>query len=181
MENNEGQSTSIDEGEEAVIEGEESGSEEDASQTYDILVYSSYSRVLLLSASAEEALARIPEIDIKGGWKTGEPCVFHPVCPSFAHILPSVPYATLAKTFSLIEDTTKRLEKTSILTGFFFLVIQRSAKGDSNSLLQAVYLCINRVWVPTLNVAIMLTTAEAQPRLCWCRTGNRGESAHQGD
>jgi len=57
----------------------------------------------------------------------------------------SVPYASLANTFSLIEATTKRLEKTSLLTSFFLLVIQRSAKNDSNSLLQAVYLCINRV------------------------------------
>lgn len=60
--------------------------------------------------------------------------------PSF-----SVPYAGLARTFSLIEGTTKRLEKTSILTAFLLLVIQRSAKGDSKSLLQSVYLCINRV------------------------------------
>ena len=46
---------------------------------------------------------------------------------------------------SLIEATTKRLEKTSLLTAFFLLVIQRSAPGDTQSLLQAVYLCINRV------------------------------------
>lgn len=56
-----------------------------------------------------------------------------------------VPYAALAKVFSLIEATTKRLEKTSLLTAFFLLVIQRSAQGDTKSLLQAVYLCINRV------------------------------------
>ncbi len=57
----------------------------------------------------------------------------------------SVPYAALAKVFSLIEATTKRIEKTSLLTSFLLLVIQRRAKGDTNSLLQAVYLCINRV------------------------------------
>lgn len=57
----------------------------------------------------------------------------------------SVPYAALAKVFSLIEATTKRIEKTSLLTAFFLLVIRRSTEGDSKSLLQAVYLCINRV------------------------------------
>jgi hypothetical protein len=56
-----------------------------------------------------------------------------------------VPYAALAKTFSLIEATTKRLEKTALLTSFLLLVIQRSDKKDPKSLLQAVYLCINRV------------------------------------
>ncbi|EKM83893.1 hypothetical protein AGABI1DRAFT_51454 [Agaricus bisporus var. burnettii JB137-S8] len=75
------------------------------------------------------ALLRIKEVDIPGGWKVGQP----------------VPYAALAKTFSLIESTTKRLEKNSYLTSFLLLVIQRSAKGDWNSLLQTVYLCINRL------------------------------------
>lgn len=56
-----------------------------------------------------------------------------------------VPYAALAKTFALIEATTKRLEKTSLLTALLLLVIQRSKPGDSNSLLQTIYLCINRV------------------------------------
>ena len=56
-----------------------------------------------------------------------------------------VPYAALAKVFSLIEATTKRIEKTSLLTSFLLLVIQRRAEGDTKSLLQAVYLCINRV------------------------------------
>jgi DNA ligase-1 len=60
----------------------------------------------------------------------------------------SVPYAALTKTFSLIEATTKRLEKTAILTSFLLLVIQRSKKNDPKSLLQAVYLCINRVHIP---------------------------------
>lgn len=59
--------------------------------------------------------------------------------------LVSIPYAALAKVFSLIEATTKRLEKTSLLTAFFLLVIRRSTKDDTQSLLQAVYLCINRV------------------------------------
>lgn len=56
-----------------------------------------------------------------------------------------MPYAALAKVFSLIEATTKRIEKTSLLTSFLLLVIQRRAKEDTKSLLQAVYLCINRV------------------------------------
>ncbi|KAI6129177.1 DNA ligase I [Pisolithus croceorrhizus] len=79
--------------------------------------------------NAEAALSRVADVDVKGGWKPGDP----------------VPYASLAKTFSLIEATTRRLEKTSLLTSFFFLVIQRRAKGDSSSLLQSVYLCINRL------------------------------------
>ena len=45
----------------------------------------------------------------------------------------------------MIEATTKRLEKTSLLTSFFFLLIKRSKPDDFESLLQAVYLCINRV------------------------------------
>lgn len=57
----------------------------------------------------------------------------------------SVPYSALAKTFSLIESTTKRLEKNAYLTSFLLLVIQRSTKDDYKSLLQTVYLCINRV------------------------------------
>ncbi|KZT65169.1 DNA ligase I [Daedalea quercina L-15889] len=81
------------------------------------------------SKNAETALSRTAEVDIKGGWKPGDP----------------VPYAALAKVFALIEATTKRLEKTSLLTAFFLLVIQRSAKRDTQSLLQAVYLCINRL------------------------------------
>ncbi|KAG1757595.1 ATP-dependent DNA ligase [Suillus lakei] len=79
--------------------------------------------------TAEEVLSRTAEVDVKGGWKIGDP----------------VPYAALTKTFSLIEATTKRLEKTALLTSFFLLVIQRSKKDDSNSLLQSVYLCINRL------------------------------------
>ncbi len=64
------------------------------------------------------------------------------------HFSVRVPYAALTKAFSLIEGTTKRLEKNAILTSFLLLVIQRSAKGDSKFLLQAVYLCINRVSSP---------------------------------
>ncbi|KAG1769209.1 ATP-dependent DNA ligase [Suillus occidentalis] len=79
--------------------------------------------------TAEEVLSRAAEVDVKGGWKIGDP----------------VPYAALTKTFSLIEATTKRLEKTALLTSFFLLVIQRSKKDDSISLLQSVYLCINRL------------------------------------
>ncbi|KAJ7786291.1 ATP-dependent DNA ligase [Mycena metata] len=81
------------------------------------------------SKIADAALSRREDVDIKGGWKTGDP----------------VPYAALTKTFALIEATTKRLEKTALLTSFLYLVIQRSADGDSKSLLQAVYLCINRL------------------------------------
>lgn len=58
---------------------------------------------------------------------------------------PSVPYAALAKSFALIEATTKRIEKTSLLTSLMLLVIQRSKAGDTESLLKTVYLCINRV------------------------------------
>ncbi|KAJ7487583.1 ATP-dependent DNA ligase [Mycena galericulata] len=81
------------------------------------------------SKIAEAALSRREDVDVKGGWKVGDP----------------VPYAALTKTFALIEATTKRLEKTALLTSFLYLVIQRSAEGDSKSLLQAVYLCINRL------------------------------------
>ncbi|CCL99545.1 uncharacterized protein FIBRA_01563 [Fibroporia radiculosa] len=81
------------------------------------------------SQNAEAALSRTKEVDIPGGWEVGEP----------------IPYAALTKVFSLIEATTKRLEKTALLTAFFLLVIQRSAKGDTESMLQAVYLCINRL------------------------------------
>ncbi|KAI0651890.1 ATP-dependent DNA ligase [Trametes meyenii] len=81
------------------------------------------------SQSAEAALSKTKEVDLPGGWKVGDP----------------VPYAALAKVFSLIEATTKRIEKTALLTSFLLLVIRRRAKGDTHSLLQAVYLCINRL------------------------------------
>nr|GAT44176.1 predicted protein [Mycena chlorophos] len=80
------------------------------------------------SKIAEAALSIIEDVDVKN-WKAGDP----------------VPYAALSKTFSLIEATTKRLEKNALLTSFLYLVIQRSAKGDHKSLLQAVYLCVNRL------------------------------------
>ncbi|KAH9486949.1 DNA ligase 1 [Psilocybe cubensis] len=79
--------------------------------------------------SAQVALQKRDDVDIEGGWPVGKP----------------VPYAALSKAFSLIEATTKRLEKNAILTSFLLLVIQRSAKSDHASLLQAVYLCINRL------------------------------------
>ncbi|KAI0735133.1 ATP-dependent DNA ligase [Earliella scabrosa] len=81
------------------------------------------------SQNAEAALLRVQEVDLPGGWKAGDP----------------VPYAALAKVFALIEATTKRIEKTSLLTSFLLLVIRRRAQGDTQSLLQAVYLCINRL------------------------------------
>ncbi|OSD03402.1 ATP-dependent DNA ligase [Trametes coccinea BRFM310] len=81
------------------------------------------------SKNAEAALSKTKEVDLPGGWKVGDP----------------VPYAALAKVFSLIEATTKRIEKTSLLTSFLLLVIRRRAKGDTQSLTQAVYLCINRL------------------------------------
>lgn len=64
-----------------------------------------------------------------------------------------MPYAALAQAFSLIEATTKRLEKTALLTALFLLVIRRSSKDDSKSLLQTVYLCINRVCTPDANAS----------------------------
>ncbi|TBU38931.1 ATP-dependent DNA ligase [Dichomitus squalens] len=81
------------------------------------------------SQNAEAALLKIEEVDLPNGWNVGEP----------------VPYAALAKVFSLIEATTKRIEKTSLLTSFLLLVIRRRAEGVTQSLLQAVYLCINRL------------------------------------
>ncbi|KAH9004003.1 hypothetical protein EDB86DRAFT_2886169 [Lactarius hatsudake] len=80
------------------------------------------------SKSAEVALDRRDEMDVPG-WKVGDP----------------VPYAALAKAFALIEATTKRIEKTSLLTSLMLLVIQRSEAGDTDSLLRTVYLCINRL------------------------------------
>jgi DNA ligase-1 len=106
---------------------------------------SNYRLIPTSFASAEVALSRTGEVDIKGGWKVGAPCVSPLFKNNICHGLFRVPYAALTKTFALIEATTKRLEKTSLLTSFFLLVIQRSAKGDTNSLLQVVYLCINKV------------------------------------
>lgn len=80
------------------------------------------------SKSAQVALDRRDEMDVPG-WKVGDP----------------VPYAALANAFALIEATTKRIEKTSLLTSLMLLVIQRSKEGDTDSLLRTVYLCINRL------------------------------------
>ncbi|KAI0308225.1 ATP-dependent DNA ligase [Multifurca ochricompacta] len=80
------------------------------------------------SKNAEAALDRRDEMDVEG-WRVGDP----------------VPYAALAKAFALIEATTKRIEKTSLLTSLMLLVIQRSKAGDADSLLRTVYLCINRL------------------------------------
>ncbi|PPQ80838.1 hypothetical protein CVT25_001963 [Psilocybe cyanescens] len=109
------ESSSSDEGEEEVDDLEE---EEEL-----------VSNKAVTTKSAQVALQKRDDVDIEGGWKVGAP----------------VPYAALSKAFSLIEATTKRLEKTTILTSFLLLVIQRSAKNDHTSLLQAVYLCINRL------------------------------------
>ncbi|KAL0581628.1 ATP-dependent DNA ligase Cdc17 [Marasmius crinis-equi] len=81
------------------------------------------------SKTALAALSKTKDVDVKGGWKVSEP----------------VPYAALAQTFSMIEATTKRLEKNALLTSLLLLVIQRSTKKDHTSLLQTVYLCINRL------------------------------------
>ncbi|KAF8481925.1 hypothetical protein DFH94DRAFT_414559 [Russula ochroleuca] len=80
------------------------------------------------SKSAQVALDRRDEMDVEG-WKVGDP----------------VPYAALANAFALIEATTKRIEKTSLLTSLMLLVIQRRKAGDTDSLLKTVYLCINRL------------------------------------
>ncbi|THH34171.1 hypothetical protein EUX98_g110 [Antrodiella citrinella] len=84
---------------------------------------------VVASKNVEAAMDKTKEVDIKGGWKEGS----------------HVPYAALAQAFSLIEATTKRLEKTALLTALFLLVIRRSGQNDSQSLLQTVYLCINRL------------------------------------
>ena len=63
----------------------------------------------------------------------------------------SAPYALLAHAFSLIEGTTKRIEKTCFLTSLLHTIISRSRTGqggvgaDADTLLQTVYLCINRL------------------------------------
>ncbi|KAF8350079.1 hypothetical protein F5887DRAFT_1223719 [Amanita rubescens] len=100
--------------EEAASASEAEGEEVEAEDAMEELAVSAASK------NAEAAISRMQDVDIPGGWKPGEP----------------VPYAALAHAFSLIEATTKRLEKTAILTSFLLLVIQRSAKGDYKSLLQ---------------------------------------------
>lgn len=63
-----------------------------------------------------------------------------------------VPYKALTHVFAKIEATTKRIEITSLLMSFLLLVIKRSKSDDSDSLRQAVYLCINRVIIPVVRV-----------------------------
>ncbi|TCD71554.1 hypothetical protein EIP91_008935 [Steccherinum ochraceum] len=81
------------------------------------------------STNVEAAMDKTKLVDLKEGWKEGTP----------------VPYAALAQAFTFIEATTKRIEKTALLTALFLLVIRRSGEGDTQSLLQTVYLCINRL------------------------------------
>lgn len=64
--------------------------------------------------------------------------------------LHSAPYALITQAFSLIEGTTKRIEKTAYLTSLLYTIIRRSqTEGDKEpdvqSVLQTVYLCINRL------------------------------------
>lgn len=92
----------------------------------------------------------------------------------------SVPYATLAHTFSLIESTTKRLEKTAFLTSFLLLVIQRSAPGDVESLLHVIYLCINRVSGHFVLFEDPTHVLAAKSGLYRYRTGHWRKSSHQG-
>ncbi|KAF8337435.1 ATP-dependent DNA ligase [Cantharellus anzutake] len=82
-----------------------------------------------ISKAAIENATKVVDVDINGGWEIGQP----------------VPYSSLAHVFGLIEATSKRLEITSILTSFLLLVIKRSKEGDRSSLLQSVYLCINKL------------------------------------
>ena len=83
----------------------------------------------------------------RGGGKLATSTLCLPYLCESRSVVTRVPYAALAKVFSLIEATTKRLEKTALLTSFLLLVIRRSGPGDFQPLLQAVYLCINRVWL----------------------------------
>ena len=100
----------------------------------------------VLACSAEVAMDRRDEMDVPG-WKLGDACVVLHVHRLIALtvLCHRVPYAALANAFALIEATTKRIEKTSLLTSLMLLVIQRSKEGDTDSLLRTVYLCINRV------------------------------------
>ncbi|TFK57097.1 ATP-dependent DNA ligase [Heliocybe sulcata] len=107
--------TSADEAEDRADEGEDELTEDEEDG--------------LAKVHADKTNSRKDEVDVEGGWEVGAP----------------VPYAALAKTFSLVEATTKRLEKTSLLTALLQLVIQRSAPGDTESLLLTVYLCVNRL------------------------------------
>lgn len=55
-----------------------------------------------------------------------------------------IPYLTLAKTFSKIEATTKRLEISKYCSDLFSSVLNQT-KGDPSTLTKVVYLCINRL------------------------------------
>lgn len=98
--------------------------------------------------SAETAMSKLGEVDVHP-WPAGKP----------------VPYAAMAHVFSLIEATTKRLEKTALLTCFLMLVIQRSDKGDTQTLLESVYLCINRVCSSPLLLLQRTDVSLVVPRL----------------
>lgn len=80
----------------------------------------------------------------------------------------------------MIEATTKRLEKNAILTAFLLLVIERSDEKDNKSLLQAVYLCINRVGSLLSPGQLLTQSPVAESRLRWNRIGHRREPSHQG-
>ncbi|KIM22746.1 hypothetical protein M408DRAFT_332788 [Serendipita vermifera MAFF 305830] len=90
---------------------------------------------LVASKTAESLLSGKFSIDFKGAWAEGEPA----------------PYALLTQAFSMIESTTKRIEKTSYLTSLLYTVLNRSRgkdkthEPDTQTLLQTVYLCINRL------------------------------------
>ncbi|KAG8841779.1 hypothetical protein FRB91_004696 [Serendipita sp. 411] len=87
------------------------------------------------SKTAEHLFNNDLTMDFKGSWPQGEPA----------------PYALITEAFSLIEGTTKRIEKTSYLTSLLYTVINRSRdknkdhEPDVTSVLQTVYLCINRL------------------------------------
>jgi DNA ligase-1 len=93
----------------------------------------------------------------------GDPWVLSYNSCIFSDAYCRVPYAALTKTFALIEATTKRLEKTALLTSFLYLVIQRSAPDDPKSLLQAVYLCINRVCYASYPSRFLLSMLQLSP------------------
>ncbi|CAG8650657.1 3338_t:CDS:2, partial [Paraglomus occultum] len=53
----------------------------------------------------------------------------------------SVPYAALVNAYEKIEATSKRLEIQEIMTTFFLRILEKSP----DSLLEVIYLCINRI------------------------------------
>ncbi|PVG00774.1 putative CDC9-DNA ligase I [Serendipita vermifera] len=108
---------------------------EDEEPGEDELSEAASEEVVAISKTAEQLLKNEFTVDFKGAWPAGEPA----------------PYALITQAFSLIEGTTKRIEKTSYLTSLLYTVISRSrgVKGDkppdTESLLQTIYLCINRL------------------------------------